>query len=123
MSWSRFQKYLYHHAGLGVSLDISRLPFPDDFFASMEPAMQAAFTAMSRLESGAIANPDEQRMVGHYWLRAPQLAPTPGITGEITTTLAQIKDFTAKVHAGEIVALAGLVVYPQSVLWMRLSGF
>jgi glucose-6-phosphate isomerase len=26
---------------------------------------------------GALANPDEGRMVGHYWLRAPELAPDP----------------------------------------------
>ena len=32
---------------------------------------------MDALEKGAIANPDEKRMVGHYWLRAPELAPTP----------------------------------------------
>ena len=29
---------------------------------------------MAALEKGAIANPDENRMVGHYWLRAPDLA-------------------------------------------------
>ena len=33
---------------------------------------------MDALEKGAIANPDEDRMVGHYWLRAaPHMAPTP----------------------------------------------
>ncbi|MEN0067716.1 MAG: glucose-6-phosphate isomerase [Myxococcota bacterium] len=30
------------------------------------------FNAMAALESGAIANPDEQRQVGHYWLRSPE---------------------------------------------------
>src|ERR1044072_5552700 len=102
MTWSRFKTHFYHNADLGVSLDISRIPFPDDFLASMEPQIQKAFAAMTKLEAGAIANPDEKRMVGHYWLRAPQLAPNPEITGEITSTLAAIKDFTAKVHAGEI---------------------
>ena len=43
MNWSRFKKHFYHNADLGVSLDISRLPFADDFFSSMEPAMQRAF--------------------------------------------------------------------------------
>jgi glucose-6-phosphate isomerase len=102
MTWSRFKKYFYHNADLGVSLDISRMPFADDFFSSMEPQIQKAYDAMTRLEAGAIANPDEKRMVGHYWLRAPQLAPTPDLTSEITTTLAAVKAFTAKVHAGEI---------------------
>lgn len=107
MSWNRFKAYLYHHADLGVSLDISRIPFPDDFLASMEPRMQQAFADMAALEKGAIANPDEQRMVGHYWLRAPQLAPTPEITTEITSTLSAIKEFAAKVHVGEIVGPKG----------------
>src|SRR4051812_12106900 len=100
MSWNRFKTHLCHNADLGVTLDISRMPFPDDFFSMMEPRMQGAFAAMTKLEGGAIANPDEKRMVGHYWLRAPQLAPSPDITGEITQTLNAVKDFTAKVHAG-----------------------
>ena len=88
MNWSRFKAHSHHYADLGVSLDISRLPFPDDFLASKEAPMQQAFAAMAALEKGAIANPDEQRMVGHYWLRAPELAPTPELTNEITSTLA-----------------------------------
>merc|ERR1711967_150518 len=34
---------------------------------------------MESLESGKISNPDEKRMVGHYWLRAPELAPNDAI--------------------------------------------
>ena len=37
MSWSRFKQYCYHHPGLGLSLDLSRMPFPDDYLPSMEP--------------------------------------------------------------------------------------
>ncbi len=107
MNWSRFKTHFHHYADLGVSLDISRMPFPDDFLASMEPQMQHAFEAMKRLEAGAIANPDEKRMVGHYWLRAPQLAPDPAISHEITTTLAAIREFAAKVHAGGIAGPKG----------------
>jgi glucose-6-phosphate isomerase len=102
MSWSRFKEHCYHSKALGLSLDISRMPFPDDFLPSMEPKFAEAFTAMAALEKGAIANPDEHRMVGHYWLRAPQLAPTPAIAEAITSALAAIKDFAAKVHRGEI---------------------
>ncbi len=107
MTWNRFKAHCYQYPALGVSLDISRIPFPDDFLASIEPRMQQAFADMVALEKGAIANPDEQRMVGHYWLRAPQLAPTPELAAEITGTLAAIKDFTAKVHKGEIHGPAG----------------
>lgn len=107
MSWTRFKTHFYHNADLGVSLDISRMPFPDDFFSSMEPAMQQAFEAMAKLEAGAIANPDEKRMVGHYWLRAPHLAPTPEITSEITSTLTAIKEFAGRVHRGEVAGPKG----------------
>jgi glucose-6-phosphate isomerase len=102
MNWSRFKKYFYQHDELGLALDISRLPFPDDFLAKMEPRMQQAFGDMAALEKGAIANPDEKRMVGHYWLRAPQLAPTKELTQEISSTIAAIKDFAARVHSGAI---------------------
>ncbi len=102
MNWSRFKKYHYHNADLGVSLDISRMPFADDFFSAHEPAIERAFAAMTKLEAGAEANPDEKRKVGHYWLRAPQLAPDPEITSEITSTLEAVKAFAVKVHSGEI---------------------
>jgi glucose-6-phosphate isomerase len=46
-------------------------------------------------------------MVGHYWLRAPHLAPNPEITSDITTTLAAIKDFAAQVHSGKIAGPKG----------------
>jgi glucose-6-phosphate isomerase len=107
MDWNRFKENLYHHAGLGISLDLSRLPFPADFATRMEPLLQEAYAAMGRLEGGAIANPDEKRMVGHYWLRAPHLAPTPEITQEITSTLSEIRAFTARIHAGEIAGPKG----------------
>ena len=60
--------------------------------------MQRAFQAMDELERGAIANPDEQRMVGHYWLRALQLAPTPALAVEIRESLAAVKQLAADVH-------------------------
>ena len=74
MTWDRFKSLYYTNPKLGLSLDISRMPFPDDFLAAMEPKLQQAFAAMAALEGGAIANPDENRMVGHYWLRAADLA-------------------------------------------------
>ncbi len=107
MTWSRFKSHFCHNADLGVSVDVSRIPFPDEFLATMAPRMQQAFTDMAALEKGAIANPDEQRMVGHYWLRAPQLAPTTELAAEITSTLAAIKDFAAKVHSGAVAGPKG----------------
>jgi glucose-6-phosphate isomerase len=57
---------------------------------------------MAELERGAIANPDEQRMVGHYWLRQPALAPTREIRREIEETLRAVKSFAQDVHEEKV---------------------
>ncbi len=107
MIWSRFKTHFCHVEELGVSLDVSRIPFPDEFLVTMAPKMVQAFADMAALEKGAIANPDENRMVGHYWLRAPELAPTPALASEITSTLSAIKDFASQVHTGAIAGPKG----------------
>jgi glucose-6-phosphate isomerase len=104
MTWNRFQQHLCHCPGLGLWLDISRMNFEDDFLSSMEPAMQRAFITMQALEQGSIANPDEGRMVGHYWLRSPALAPAPELQEEIETTIDRIETFAAQIHTGKICA-------------------
>jgi glucose-6-phosphate isomerase len=100
--WNRYKTHLCRIDSVGLTLDISRMTFDDGFFAKMDPAIQKAYAAMDALEKGAIANPDENRMVGHYWLRAPELAPKPELTKEIKDTLASIKTFAADVHSGKI---------------------
>jgi len=100
--WERYKHYLCVCPSIGLTLDVSRMNFADDYFARMEPEIQKTCKAMDALESGAIANPDENRMVGHYWLRTPALAPTAEMTKEIEATCKAIKDFTFTVHAGKI---------------------
>ncbi len=100
--WQRYQNWLYFHEGLGLYLDVSRMRFDDAFVESLRPKFDKAFADMSQLENGAIANPDEDRMVGHYWLRNPDLAPTPELTQEIVQTQEQIEAFAEKVQTGAI---------------------
>jgi len=100
--WQRYQDWLYYHEGLGFYVDISRMRFTDEFVSMMEPKFAQAFTDMTALERGAIANPDEDRMVGHYWLRDPDLAPSDGLKHDVVHTLKQIETFAQKIHAGEI---------------------
>jgi glucose-6-phosphate isomerase len=75
---------------------------PDDYAARLAPELARAFDAMAALEAGAIANPDEQRQVGHYWLRAPELAPTPALASAIRDGVADVERFAANVHAGHV---------------------
>src|SRR5919197_1586717 len=105
--WQRFQRYLLEYRQLGFSLDISRMKFPDDLFEKMRPQIEQAFAAMRELEGGTMANPTEQRMVGHYWLRNPALAPTPQIRSEIEDTIGRIKAFADDNHAGKITTEKG----------------
>jgi len=105
--WQRFQRYFLYYRDLDFSLDISRLKFPEDFFEKMQPKIEKAFAAMQELEAGAIANPTERRMVGHYWLRNPALAPTPELRTAIEETIKRIKRFADDVHAGKITAENG----------------
>jgi glucose-6-phosphate isomerase len=100
--WRRYQQHLCSAPSLGLTLDISRMTFDEGFFGRMSGPMQSAYAAMDALEKGAIANPDEQRMVGHYWLRAPELAPSAEVTAEVKKTVAAIKSFAADVHAGKV---------------------
>ncbi|MBD1851643.1 glucose-6-phosphate isomerase [Leptolyngbya sp. FACHB-711] len=100
--WQRYQDWLYFHSGLGLYVDISRIRFDDSFLSMMEPKFEKAFRDIAALEGGAIANPDENRMVGHYWLRDPDLAPTPELKHDIVETLQRIHAFADRVHQGEI---------------------
>src|ERR1700692_2333259 len=100
--WQRFQKYYTEFPALGLAIDLSRMNFSDDYLASMKTPIQKAFIAMAELEKGGIANPDEKRMVGHYWLRNPALAPTLTIRKEIEDNISAIKTFAAQVHNGPI---------------------
>jgi glucose-6-phosphate isomerase len=68
----------------------------------MEPKFAKAFADMAALEAGAIANPDENRMVGHYWLRNADLAPTPELKQDILDTLVNIEQFASQIRTGGI---------------------
>ncbi len=100
--WTRFQHHFLRYEDLGLSLDVSRMGFDTGFFDRMAPLVDKAFADMRALEGGAIANPDEGRMVGHYWLRTPALAPTAELTAEIERDIADSIAFAQAVHSGQV---------------------
>jgi glucose-6-phosphate isomerase len=105
--WDRFQTHFVRYSNLGFSIDISRMAFEDSLFTTLAGRIENAFKAMHELEAGAIANPDENRMVGHYWLRNSQLAPNPELKQEIDETLEATLKFAEDVHSGSIKAANG----------------
>jgi len=106
--WDKFMKWYREYPEIGLAIDLSRMNFPEDYLEKMLPKFQKAFKEMQELESGAIANPDEHRMVGHYWLRAPELAPTEEIKNDIINTINDIKEFSREVHSGKIRGQTGV---------------
>ena len=99
--WDRYRRCLCQCDAIGMTLDVSRMRFPDDFVQKMTPALDRAFDAMAALEGGAIANPDEQRMVGHYWLRDPALAPDGAIRDQIEQSQRRVRDLGEAIHRGD----------------------
>jgi glucose-6-phosphate isomerase len=105
--WDRFQKSFVRYPSLGFSIDISRMGHDDTLFTRMADKVERAFKDMRVLEAGGIANPDENRMVGHYWLRDSKLAPDAALKKEIDDTLEATLTFAADVHAGVVKAANG----------------
>src|SRR5262245_43864779 len=103
MTWNRFKSLSQYVPELGLWVDASKTSLADDAVTSdplVATAFPAAFESMARLESGGVANPDEGRRVGHYWLRAPQLAPDEATRRAIEEALAAVKRFAEDVYAG-----------------------
>jgi len=69
----------------GIVIDLHRAPATGD----VRPALEA----MARIDAGAVANVDENRMVGHYWLRDSARAPDHQTRESIDQTLQQIRSF------------------------------
>lgn len=109
-AWERFRKLSVRAGTVGLALDLSRTVLADDAL-DRDPLVGErfpdAFRAMAALEAGAIANPDEGRRVGHYWLRSPRLAPEPSIRAAIEETRGAVLRFAADVHAGRIAPPSG----------------
>ncbi len=120
MSWSTYVSSLIRYPQFGFSLDSSLMDLDDAFLAKMAPKVEKAFADIAALEGGAIANPDEGRMVGHYWLRNPGLAPTPELREAITKPLADLKAFAEKVHTGQIKPPGGGIF--QRILLIGIGG-
>ncbi len=103
----QYAQQLLRYPDMGISLDLSRLPLTPEFLAEMKPLIDRAYGDIAALESGVIANPDENRMVGHYWLRNSSIAPTPELRAAIEGPLADLKAFAADVLGGKILAPNG----------------
>jgi glucose-6-phosphate isomerase len=118
--WARFSDLLWYDEDLGFWLDVSRMALSQPDLDRLQPGFDQAFRAMAELEAGAIANRDEQRQVGHYWLRAPELAPDDATTAHIRLEVDRLASFGQAVLAGEIRSPGGEPF--TDVLWIGIGG-
>ena len=118
--WQAFCDHYLRYPELGISIDFSRVRFDAGFFEKMAPLCDVAFKEMTEVEAGAIANADEQRMVGHYWLRNAALAPTAELREQIESGITAAVDFAKAVHAGDVHAPSGQPF--RNVLCIGIGG-
>lgn len=118
--WTTFCELTWEYPELGFSLDLSSSGVTPKSLKAQDPALQSALEAMARLEAGEIANPDENRMVGHYWLRSPELAPTAELTDRIESALARVEAFACDVHSGRVCTPDGVAF--DTLLCVGIGG-
>ncbi len=104
---------------LGMALDLRWMHIPDKLVARLSDSLERVHREMGDLEAGAIANPDEGRQVGHYWLRAPERAPDPAIAAAIRQVQADIGRFVGALDRRFpdvlLVGIGGSALGPQLV--------
>jgi len=118
--WKRYCDLLCFDDSLGFWLDISRMDVVENDFEIFKGKFSQAFTSLSKLENGSIANIDESRQVGHYWLRNPQIAPTLEITESISSEVNNISKFGNSILNGEITNNDGNKY--TDVFWIGIGG-
>ncbi len=106
-NWKKYNDQTLRYPDLRFTLDLSRMDIDDAYTKELAPNIKRAFQDMVSLEAGEIANPDEGRMVGHYWLRNPDLAPNELIRSQIIEPLKQLKKIASDVNQGKIVPPTG----------------
>lgn len=102
--WKKFQKHSWSGLDGRFFFDYS---FIDEALGLDADLQEFALTELERLERGDRVNVDEDRMVGHYWLRAPELAPTPAITEMIRKEVARVHSFSEQIRTGALTPPSG----------------
>ena len=103
-----FDARIFRDDTLGFTLDLSEAP------AEPAPGIERAIAAMVALEAGAIANADEGRRVGHYWLRAPERAPEPAISAAVRQSYAEVEALALDDHTDVLlIGIGGSALGPQ----------
>ncbi len=119
-NWDRFCDLIWFNSELDLWLDISRMHLDNSDLSFYQPVIQEAINSLIKLENGAISNIDEDRQVGHYWLRNPALAPDPNQSQTIIQTINLIKSFGKDILENKISNKSGQKF--TDVIWIGIGG-
>ena len=119
-NWKRYCDFLFSDDSLGFWLDISKMDVDSKDFEEFKGVFSKAFDSITSLENGSIANLDEGRQVGHYWLRNPKIAPNKEISNSISNEINEISNFGESILKGEITNLEGQKY--TDVFWIGIGG-
>ena len=81
-----------------IDLNVRRMRLPDDLNNQYGDLLGQAVDVMHTVISGGIANEDENRQVGHYWLRDSSEAAPAEYRRDITDANSKIHAFCAEVR-------------------------
>ena len=119
-TWDKFCNYLWFDNKLNIWLDISKVNFRNDEIDSLEEKFIDVFASIKELENGARSNIDENRQVGHYWLRNPSISPSSKIGDEIRADITNISEFGKQILNGNIKNKNNQNY--TDVLWIGIGG-
>ncbi len=102
--WEKLCNNLYYDNKTGLMLEYGGMNMGKEYIEGNKSSLNDALSFMDELEKGCIANPDENRMVGHYWLRNVRFAPNKEIADEIEGAKKAVKNFADKVLGGNILS-------------------
>ena len=117
--WDRYRQWRLPVAELDMVFDFSRMQFEASDLQGLKSLMINALREMEALDSGSVANPDEERMVGHYWLRDPEIAPSSVLRSAIVQTIQDVKHFAKEVREGSLTGQNGSF---RKVLLIGIGG-
>ncbi len=119
-SWDKFCNYLWFDKKLNIWLDISKINFTSKEIKNLNDKFKDVFSSIKELENGAISNIDENRQVGHYWLRNPSISPSSKIGEEIRENINSISEFGKQILNGDIKNKNNQEY--TDVLWIGIGG-
>ncbi|WP_320664493.1 glucose-6-phosphate isomerase [Prochlorococcus sp. MIT 1223] len=118
--WGDFCDQLWFSDQLGMWLDISKMNINSKDYEKYKQSFSKSFIALEELENGSIANKDENRQVGHYWLRDPLIAPDEVVGKRISSEICSISKFGKDILDGTITNQNDQKF--RHVLWIGIGG-